>query len=175
VALAFTVSGDIGDYTVSRLHEMAAVVAAAASVPISDVSMSIAPGSVVITVTIAVADSTQQQTVLQAVTSALDAPAEQASFFSSVSGGGVPIVEVTTETTSISSFIYPPGLPPTQPPNEGSDDTGAIIGGILGGVGGTFMCVMGYLVWKNSQKKKEHANVDIKTTTAVPSSQISKV
>eukprot|EP00966_Prymnesium_polylepis_P221435 5122303-Prymnesium_polylepis.1 len=127
---------------------MVGVIASTAGVDVSAVSMTVTAGSVDITAIILTTYETQTP-VLTAITGAVDTDAERATFFSSVSGGGVPLIQVGTQTTFVYLVVYPPSSPPSPPmPSPPADDdsgNGGLIGGIIGGICGPLFGIIGYI------------------------------
>lgn len=146
---SFKAAGDVSDYTnTDTLDGIRAVVAAGAAVPISAVSVSIAPGSVIITTTILVNTADEATSKANMLSSSIFA--SKAALESALSNGGVEnvaVVEITLEpiVSSRSPSSPPPALPPSptdgfEPGNSGSSAAVAAVAVSVAIVATVFAC-----------------------------------
>ena len=139
VVLTLTASGDPSDY--ADTTAIAASIATSAGVNVSLVTIEVAPGSVVITATIATPPSKTPAAVQSSLGSALGTDATTASAALGIPVQAAPAVAITPYPVPSPSppppQAPPPPPPPQAPPSPSTDDgglpTGAIIGIAVGG------------------------------------------
>jgi hypothetical protein len=139
VVLTLTASGEVSDYSDSDKSTLQRIIAAVAGVDKDLVTISVAPGSVIITATIAVPASTTAAEVLTSLTSTLGTAAS-ASTALGITVESDPTAEIRTVSSS-----------------DGGDDTavGGMVGGVIGGVVGGLLlfCFCLWVCWKKRQAK----------------------
>ena len=108
--LEVVAAGAVSDYGEAELASLRTSIAAAASVDASDVNVTIAPGSVILTARIAVPSAAAATLTAESLASQLDSSAS-ASTLLSISVEETPAVRATTEVV-----IHPAPSPPLPPP-----------------------------------------------------------
>lgn len=109
--LTLTAAGSPSDYSSAQLDEMAALLAQRAGVPFSDVTLSLEPGSVIITVRIVTPGDQAAMAITQDLSVALATPQAATTFFAPVSGGGISVVTAPVILTLV-EYVLPPPSPP---------------------------------------------------------------
>lgn len=160
VQTSMIAEGTVSDYTPARLTEMEAVLAQAAGVSASLVTITVASGSVVLTAKILVASPAQQTTVNSNVAAALGTPSAPTNIFASVSGGGVTINAFSVANTVEQLLVAPPAAPPMSPINLDGDN-GWIAGAVCGPLGALFGAIGAYAYYKQKKQGSSTASTNV--------------
>lgn len=152
-----TAAGAVSDFTPTKVESIASVFAAEANVTTSSVTVTITPGSVVITAKIVLPDAAARDNVAADLTTTLSTPALATSFLAAVPGGvTVSVVAPVAKVTEQAAVVLSP--PPSAPSGGDSKDDGmsggAIAGTVIGAMSGPFFGLVGYAAWKNKQQKE---------------------
>eukprot|EP00966_Prymnesium_polylepis_P088217 2041718-Prymnesium_polylepis.1 len=118
VYVTMIAAGDVSNFDASMRAEVAAVFAQAANVSDSDVVVTVAAGSVIVSTKIRTASASAASALTSYLSTALATPTAATAFFAEVSGGvtveSTPTVEASSEM--LRQPPYPPGMAPRPPP-----------------------------------------------------------
>lgn len=139
---------------------MASLIATAASVPTSAVTLTVTAASIIITAKV-VTTAAAQSGVVSSLDANLGTVGKATSFFTSVSGGGVPVVSAPTVKALTESVVgdAPPSLPPFGGGDAGSGlGSGALVGIAVSSVAAGVLLLSAILYVLNIQKAKPFSN-----------------
>ena len=168
VSVTLTAAGSVDDYTPTVQSAMRSKIAAAFSVSVDQVTLTITAGSVTILIAIQAASAAAAATVQNGLTSQVSTPAA-ASAFLTTSSLGVSVTSVGTVGTATTAPSPPPAAAPFFPPAEASSNIGMVI--VAGGGGGAFLLVLGIIYCLC--KKKTSGGVQIAPTPREPKTSVS--
>ena len=153
VVLVFTAAGDVSDYPPTMITSLASVVAsnAGAGVAVSDVAVTVEPGSVIITSEIVTADAAASTAVTNTVATAFNSPAAASALFSA-GGITVDVTSAPTATAVVQSVVIYDSAPKSA---EDEMETGAIVGIVIGGLAVVGLAVAGAMYCKSSGGGKD--------------------
>lgn len=138
-------AGTVEDYTPAKKEGIKEAFAKEAKVDKSKVTVTITPGSVIISAKIIMPTESEATTLKTTLATTLATPEKATTFFASVPGGGVTVEETPTVLVEIESVVVPPKE------DKGGLSGGALAGVIIGSASGPLFGILGYMAYKKKQ------------------------